>query len=73
MKYRSDNTKYPDPTNFIEYLILKWNNIWDKEYQESKARYEKLHRHEPISKAEKRDFQKAIREQGKKMKKGDMA
>lgn len=54
MNYKSDNTKYPDPKNFIEFLILKWNNIWDKDYQESKERYERLHKQQPkMSKSEK--------------------
>lgn len=69
--YESDNTKYPNPKNFIEFLILKWNNFWDKEYQESKKRYERLHRHDypKMSKSEKaKEFtamKKAVRQRGK--------
>lgn len=67
-KYKSDNTKYPDPKNFLEYLILRWNNLWDKEYQESKRRYERLHAHDypKLSKSEKSKSMQALIKEAKK-------
>jgi hypothetical protein len=70
IKYKSDNTRYPDPHNFIEYLILKWNNLWDKEYQESKKRYERLRHYEDlkISKSEKAKSFLAMKKQARNAK-----
>ena len=67
MHYKSDNTKYPDPQNFIEWLILKWNNLWDKEYQESRKRYERLHKHDQpkMSKSEKAKYFLDLKKQAK--------
>jgi hypothetical protein len=42
--YRSDNTKYPDPKNFFEWIALKIRNLFDEEYKQSKANYQRLHR-----------------------------
>ena len=69
-RYKSDNTKYRDPRNFIEYLILRWNNLWDKEYQESKRRYERLHAYDGIklSKSEKAKSMQALIKEAKKRK-----
>ena len=65
MPYQSDNSKYPNPKNFLEFLILKWNNLWDKEYQESKRRYERLHMSDGLkmSKSEKAKQFNAMRKQ----------
>jgi hypothetical protein len=66
--YKSDNTNYPDPKNFLEWLILKWNNIWDKDYQHSKKLYERLHRHDnKMSKSEKAKLFKAAKKQAKEI------
>jgi hypothetical protein len=63
-KYYSDNTKYPDPRNIIEWIILKIRNLFDKEYQESKRRYERLHSPLPkMSKSEKSKQFLAMRKQ----------
>lgn len=68
MNYKSDNTNYPDPKNFWEWLVLQWNNHWDKEYQDSKKLYERLHRHEKITKQDRIEFNKAVAKQGKQQK-----
>lgn len=67
MRYKSDNTNYPDPKNFLEYLILQWNNLWDKEYQDSKKRYERLHSYdgEKMSKSEKAKEFKMLKKMAK--------
>ena len=48
MPYKSDNTKYPDPQNFLEYVILQIRNMFDEDYQKSKKLHEKLHRHDGV-------------------------
>lgn len=50
-QYKSDNTNIPDPTNFIEYLKMLWNNHFDNEYQESKKRYEKFKKNKEMADA----------------------
>jgi hypothetical protein len=68
-RYKSDNTNYPDPKNLWEAILLWWRNLWDKEYQESKKLYERLHRHDnKISKSERSKQFKAMRKQAKEIK-----
>ena len=75
MHYKSDNTNYPDPKNFLEFLILKWNNLWDKDYQESKKRYERLHRNDDakMSKSEKAKQFLAMKKQAQAIKKNGIS
>jgi len=65
MKYKSDNTNYPDPENIFQEILLWWHNLWDKEYQESKRRYERLHSRDgdKMSKSEKAKQFTAMRKQ----------
>jgi hypothetical protein len=68
-RYKSDNTNYPDPKNLWEAILLWWRNLWDKEYQESKKLYERLHRHDnKISKSEKAKQFTAMKKQAQQMK-----
>jgi hypothetical protein len=70
--YKSDNTNHPDPKNFIEYLRLVWHNLWDKEYQNSKRLYERLHRNDnKMSKSERAKLYKSMRQQAKNQQRGD--
>ena len=75
MKYRSDNTKYPDPTNIFEAILLWWRNLWDKEYQESKSRYHRLHSYDNLrmSKSEKAAQFKAMKKAAMEAKKNGVS
>ena len=70
MRYTSDNTKYPDPKNFFEAILLWWRNKFDKEYQESKRRHERLHSYDncKLSKSEKSDRFKQMKQAAKRAK-----
>ena len=70
MNYKSDNTNYPDPKNLWEFLLLKWHNLFDKEYQESKKRYERLHEYDDLrmSKSQKSKVFLNLKKQAKRMK-----